>query len=151
MGFSDRYGLYCGLESDQAVTSSVRERQERRKEWESGGQSFSTQHLSWEKNSHFHQGKEVMSIRKSVRVVISIASCKVRAMQGEACGVVAGRNKHQATGRNWATGVSSGAGSSPRDRGAWKGLWAALGEGAVREFKLWRQFHSPSSLTTSPA
>lgn len=28
MGFSDRYGLYYGWESEQAVTSSVRERQE---------------------------------------------------------------------------------------------------------------------------
>lgn len=36
MGFSDRYGLYCGLESEQAVMSAVRERQGRRK-WERGG------------------------------------------------------------------------------------------------------------------
>lgn len=151
MGFSDRYGLYCGLESDQAVTSSVRERQERRKEWESGGQSFSTQHLGWAKIATFTKGRRWWVSENLSELSFPLhharwGPCKVRPL-----GVVAGRNKHQATGRNWATGVSSGAGSSPRHRGAWKGLWAALGEGAVREFKLWRQFHSPSSLTTSPA
>lgn len=52
MEFSNRYGTYCGLESEQAVASSVRERRRNRKKSESvGGPTVCCSVFSFSKNS----------------------------------------------------------------------------------------------------
>lgn len=92
--------------------SSVRERQGRRKEWESGGHIIQFSVFGFSKNSHVLRegGDEYQKICLSC--LFPLPSSKVRGWQG----VVAGRSKCQATGRSWALGESSGAGRSPEGR-----------------------------------
>lgn len=92
--------------------SSVRERQGRKKEWESGGHIIQFSVFGFSKNSHVLRegGDEYQKICLSC--LFPLPSSKVRGWQG----VVAGRSKCQATGRSWALGESSGAGRSLEGR-----------------------------------
>lgn len=129
--------MYCGLESAQAVVSSVRKRQRRRQEWESGGPIIWCLVFRFSKNS-----RAVRERGDKYQKVYLTSACfcchHPRWSVGRPTVMVAGRSKCQATGRSLAAGELTGPGRSQGTEGPGRTV-GCTGERSCEGVWLWKQ------------